>query len=96
MTARCRSHRPARPVRRLAGRLSKRQRDHAVDQRRRQWRQAGFSGLVAQQASDALAHEALLPAPYGGLRNAGAAHDLRRAVPLRRRQNDPGPPDMLL
>jgi hypothetical protein len=51
---------------------------------------------VAQQARHAVAPEALLPAPHTGLRNAGAAHDLRRAAPLRCRQDNPGPPDMLL
>jgi len=83
-------------VRRLAGRLGERQRDHALDQRRRQRQQAVLLGLLAQQASHPFAHEPLLPAPHTGLRDPGPAHDLRRAAALRRRQNDPRPPDMFL
>ena len=89
-------HRPAGPMRRLAGRRSERQRHHALDQRRWQRRQARLSGLLAQQASHALAHEPLLPAPYTGLRDPGAAHNFRRAAALGGRQNDPRPPDMFL
>ena len=61
-----------------------------------QRRQARLSGLLAQQPSHAFAHEPLLPAPHTGFRNPGAPHDLYRATALRRRQNDPRPPDMLL
>ena len=60
-------HRPAGPVRCLTRRLGEGQFDHTRDLRRRQWRQAGLSGLVVQQASNALAHEPLLPAPHSGL-----------------------------
>jgi hypothetical protein len=34
------------------------------------------AGFIAQQAGDALGHEALLPAPYSHLAGAAAAHDL--------------------
>jgi len=37
-----------------------------------------------------------LAAPYTGLRNPETAHDLRRGVTLRRRQNDPCPRHMFL
>jgi hypothetical protein len=57
---------PASPVRRRAGRLGERQRDHTLDQRCWQWRRPRLSGLLAQQASHALAHEPLLPAPTPG------------------------------
>ena len=56
-------HCPAGPVRRLAGRLGERQRDH-VDQRRRQRWQTRLSGLLAQQASHPFAHKPLFPAPH--------------------------------
>src|SRR6516162_7109239 len=77
-------------------RCTERQRHHPVDQRRRQRRQAGLSGLVAQQASHPFAHEPLLPAPHAWLRDPGAPHNLRRATAFRCRQNDPRPPDMFL
>src|SRR5271166_5117158 len=41
------------------------------------------------------AHEPLLPAPYTRLRDPGASHDLGGAT-VRRGQNDPRPPHMLL
>ena len=88
-----RRHRPAGPVRRLAGRLSERQFDHALDQRRRQRRQSGFSGLLAQQTNNALANEPFLPAPDTRLRHSSTTHDLRRATTFCCRQNDPRPPD---
>jgi len=46
-----RRHRLTAPVRRLAGRLSQRQ-------RRRQRRQTRFSGLLAQHAGDTFVHQA--------------------------------------
>ena len=59
-----RDHGPAGPVCALTGRFGKRQRDHVIDQRRRQRRQAGLSGLVVHQAGYTLVHEPLLPAPH--------------------------------
>ena len=91
-----RRHRPAGPVRRRAGRIAERQRDHPIDHGRRQGRQPGLAGLVAQQAGHAFAHEPLLPAPHAGLGHLGPAHGLRRAAALCRRQDDPRPPDVLL
>ena len=65
-------HRPAGPVRRLAGWLSERESDDAFDHRR--WRrQAGLSGLLAQQAGHAFAREPILPALHTGLRDPGTA-----------------------
>jgi hypothetical protein len=89
-------HRPAGPVRRLAGRIGERQLDHPIHERRRQRWQAGLARLVAQEPGDTFAHEPLLPAPDARLGHAGLAHDRRRAAALRRRQDDPRPPDMLL
>ena len=63
--------------------------DHPLDRLGRQRRLAGLAGLVAQQPVDALAHEALLPAPDHRLRHARAAHDLGGAAALGRRQDDP-------
>ena len=59
-------------------------------------RLAGLAGLVAQQPVDTRLHEASLPAPDAGLRHARPAHDLRRAAPCGRGQDDPCPPHMLL
>jgi hypothetical protein len=94
--AACCRHRAPGPMGRRARRIGERQRDHPVDHGRRQERQAWLAGLVAHQAGHAFAHEPLLPAPDAGLGDLGAAHDLRRAATLRRRQDDLGPPDVLL
>jgi hypothetical protein len=59
-------------------------------------RNAGRAGLVTQQSRNPLGHEALLPAPDGRLGSVGQAHDLRRAATVRRQQDDPRPPNMLL
>ncbi len=89
-------HRANRPVRRFVGRRLQRQRDHLVDQRRRQRRGARRPGLVAQQAVHALDHEPLLPSPDAVLRFARRRHDRHRADILAAEQNDPGTPDVLL
>jgi hypothetical protein len=54
-----------------------------------------FCAALHSMAWHTLLHEALLPAPHTRLRNAGGAHDLHRATPLRRRQNNPCPPNMV-
>src|SRR5690348_10954003 len=59
-------------------------------------RDARRPGPVAQQPGHALAHEPLLPAPDARLRLAGPAHDLARPQAVRRGQDDPRPPDVLL
>jgi hypothetical protein len=69
-------HRANAPVRRLAGRISQRQVDHALDHLSGQRRLAGLARLVAQQPVDALLHEAFLPPPDHRLGQARAAHDL--------------------
>jgi hypothetical protein len=89
-------HRPAGPVRRLARRLAERPLDELLDDRERDRCLAGLARLVAQQAVDALLHEAPLPAPDAGLGDAGPALDLRRAVAFGRGEDDPCPPDVLL
>ena len=52
--------------------------------------------LSRNRPSKPASAEALLPAPDAGLRLAGAAHDLDGAEPVRRQQDDLGPPDVLL
>ena len=51
--------------------------------------------LVALEACHALVEIPLLPAPDRWLRCARASHDLGRAVTIRSRKNDLGPPDQL-
>ena len=92
----CLGHRRRRPVGRFAGRVARRQFNHARDQRAVQRRLARRSGLVAQQAVDTRMHKALLPAPDHRLALAGAPHDLGRTQAIRRQQDDPDTPDMLL
>src|SRR3954454_22579406 len=70
--------------------------DDAVDRGLRQGRDARRLGLVAQQAGPPRALDPLLPAPDARLRLAGPAHDLARPEPVRRSQDDPRPPDVLL
>ena len=55
-------HRPAAPVGRLAGRLTKGQLDHPLDHRSGQRRLAWRPALVPQQPVDALGRESFLPA----------------------------------
>jgi len=54
------------------------------------------AGLVAHQAGDTIRHEAFLPAPNCRFAGVGAAHDFRRAVAIRREQDDLCPPNVLL
>src|SRR5215510_11188989 len=61
-----------------------------------QWLLAGLAGFVAQKAIDALAHEALLPAPYHRLAELRATHDLVGAAALGRRQDHLGALHVLL
>ena len=89
-------HRRRGPVRRLARRRPERERHHALGDLRRQRRDARRARLVAQQPVHALLHEALLPAPDGGLGHAGLPHDLGRAAAFGGQQHDPGAPDVLL
>jgi len=79
-----------------SGRVARRQFNHARDQRPFQRRLARGSGLVAPQAVDTSVHKALLPAPDHRLALAGAPHDLGRTQAVRRQQDDPDTPDMLL
>jgi len=89
-------HRTARPMGRLARRGAERMRDQLRDDRLRDRRLAGLARLVVQQAIDPGFHEAALPAPHAGFRDAGPAHDLRRAAAFGGGQDDPRPPRMLL
>jgi hypothetical protein len=84
------------PVCRLAGRRAKGERHHALGHLGAESGNARGPRLIAQQTREAFLHEAFLPAPDAGLRLAGSAHDLVRAQPVGRQQNDRGPPDMLL
>ena len=54
------------------------------------------TGLVAQQPIDPFLGEAFLPAPDAGLGLARPTHDLDGAEAARRKQDDLGPPGMLL
>lgn len=83
-------HGAARPMGGFAGRLGKRQIDNPLDDVGCQRSLAGPVRLVAQQTTDALAHEALLPAPDNRLRQPRPAHDFQRAAAIDRGQNDAG------
>ena len=89
-------HHVGRPVRRLARRIGKRQRHHALGDFGAEPRNARWPRLVAQETLDAFRGEALLPAPHAGLRLAGSAHDLDGADTVGGQKYDPGAPDMLL
>jgi hypothetical protein len=89
-------HRPAGPVRPLAGRLGQCHLDDSLDHRRRQRRLAGRAGGLMQQPVDALGHEARLPAPDRRFAFAGLPLDRHRADPGGTQQHDPSPPHMLL
>ena len=89
-------HHPACPVGGLARRLAQGQGHDPFGDRVAQPGDPRRPGLVAQQARDALFHEPRLPAPHGGLADAGRSHDRRRSQPVGRGQHDPGAPDVLL
>jgi hypothetical protein len=52
--------------------------------------------VLSRSSPSTPGHEARLPAPDAGLGLAGPAHDLGRPEAVGGRQNDPGPPDVLL
>jgi hypothetical protein len=81
---------------RLGRWVGQRQVDHPLGHVRAKRLDPGRARFVAQQAVDALMHEALLPAPDAGFGGAGLAHDLGRADTIGAQQHDGGPPDMLL
>ena len=64
--------------------------------RRRKRRNARAAGLVAQQASQALGQEAILPPPDRGLAGAGAPGEFHGPAAIGGQQHDLRPPDMLL
>jgi len=70
--------------------------DNLGDHRLRDRRLARRSGLVTQQAVNAIGHEALLPAPDARLALARSAHDLVRPETVSRQQQDLRSPNMLL
>jgi hypothetical protein len=70
--------------------------NHSVGDLGGQRRNSRRTCFVAQQATDTLAHESVVPAPYGGLRQPHLPHDLRRAATCRRQQHDAGAPDVFL
>src|ERR1700720_2090870 len=59
-------------------------------------RYTGRAGLIAEQTTDALPHETLLPAPAAGLGLARRRHDGARSHPIGGQKNDAGAPHMLL
>ena len=84
---------PVGGLRRLIG---QRQRHHALRHLGAERRDARRPGLVAQQTVHPLGHEPRLPAPDARLGLARPPHDLRRPEAVRGRQNDAGPPHVLL
>ena len=62
----------------------------------RKWLFAGLARLVAREPCNALLHEPRLPSPHHGLRLARSAHDLGGAAAIGRREDDVGPPHVLL
>jgi len=89
-------HGPTRPMGGLAGWFAERQINDAFDDFREQRRFSRRTSLVAQETVDALAHEALLPAPDNRLRQPGPPHDLYRAASVGGGHNDPRASCMLL
>jgi len=89
-------HRTCRPVRCLARWIGQRAGDDMLLDRSAEWRDARRAGLIAQQASDTISHESLLPTPDCRLAGVGPAHDLRRAAAVCREQDDLRPPNVLL
>ena len=89
-------HGAARPMGGFAGRFGKRQINNPLDDIGSQRSLAGPARLVAQQTIDALAHEALLPAPDNRLRQPRPAHDFQRSAAIGRGQNDAGARRMFL
>lgn len=89
-------HHPTGPVGGLAGRLAERQSDDPLGDLVGHLGNPRQPQLIAQQAFDPGLHEPRLPAPDGGLADAGGAHNLNRAEAIGGGQNDPRAPDVLL
>ena len=92
----CFRHQGGGPVGRLGGRFGLGERHDAFRDLRPERRNARTARLVAQEAGEALLHEAFLPAPDTSLRLAGLAHDVIGAGTGGTQQHDLGPPNMLL
>ena len=86
----------ARPVRGLPRRLAARQRQNLRHRLCRQRWLAGLARLVAQQPGHSLLGEALLPAPHRRAAHPGPACHLKGRKPVRRKQNNPSPLNVLL
>ena len=89
-------HRPAGPVGGLAGRLRAGERQNLRHGRQRQRRLAGRTCLVAQQAVHALFSIPQLPAPDCRPAHARRARHLGNRQPIRRKNNNPSPLDVLV
>src|SRR5258708_18830391 len=89
-------HRRRGPLRHVAGRIARGERDDALDHRGRRRRLSGRARLIAQEPIDAFEHEALLPAPHTGFVLADLALDPARPNTGAGQKDDPGPPNMLL
>lgn len=76
--------------------VGQREGDHPLGDVRPERLDPGGARLVAQQAVDALVHEALLPAPHASFGDAGPTHDLSGADAIGAQQHDSRPPDVLL
>ena len=89
-------HRSAGPVGRLARRLRAGQRQHLRHGRRGQRWLAGRPRLVTQQAVHTFFGVAPLPAPDRRPAHPGTARHFGNRQPVRRKNNDPGPLDVLV
>jgi hypothetical protein len=89
-------HGRACPVGSFAIRRPQRTADNLVLDLGSKWRDARRPAFIAQQAADALGHEAGLPAPHGGLAGAGAVHDLGGAAAISGQQHNVRTPNVLL
>ena len=92
----CLGHRPAGPLRRLAGRLGAGERYDPMHGLIAQRRLAGLAGGIAQQTVDPGLGEPPLPAPDRRSADPGAPRDLGDIQSVGRAQDDPSPRDVLL
>ena len=89
-------HQDAGPVGRFAGWIAKRQGDNPLGRLAIERLDPRGPGLVAKQTLEPFFQEAFLPAPNASLGLAGSSHDLVRAGPIGREENNLGSPHVLL
>ena len=88
-------HGPAGPMRDCAGWLAQGALDHSMDLGLQHRRDAGRTGLVAQQTLEAFFGITLLPAPHHRPAHADPLGDLQHRQTLSRQQDDLRPLDVL-